>query len=97
MTLAEALADGGAADASRSALETACDLASSGQVPAAALRVWARASRLATAQGDAESAAGFQIELQRLAARLVQSLDVDSPLARVLANANHVEFAAAVP
>ena len=51
LTLAEALSGGGAIDASRSALETACDLAGSGQVPAAALRVWARASRLADGAG----------------------------------------------
>ena len=97
LTLAEALSGGGAIDDSRSALGTACDLAGSGQVPAAALRVWAGASRLATAQGDAESASRFQIELERLAARLVQSLAADSPLARRLADANQIGFAAAVP
>ena len=97
LTLAETLSGGGATNASRAALKTACDLAGGGQVPAAALRVWARASRSPSAQGDAESATRFQVERERLAGRLVQSLAADSPLARPLADANHTGFAAAVP
>ena len=68
LTLAETLSRSGAIDASRSALDTACNLAASGQLPAAALRVWTRASRLATTHGDAACAARCQTELERLAA-----------------------------
>jgi hypothetical protein len=85
MTLAEALSLAGAGEESRTALRTACDLASSGQVPVAARGVWARASRLASTQADAMSAGLFQIELERLDARLVQSFGADSPLGRRLA------------
>ena len=97
LTLAETLSGSGAIEASGSPLKTACDLAGSGQVPAAALRVWARASRLAAAQGDAESATRFQTEHERLAARLVHSFAADSPMARSLAGANQVRLAAALP
>jgi DNA-binding winged helix-turn-helix (wHTH) protein len=96
LTLAETQAAAGAMDASHAALSTACDLAGSGQVPAAALRVWARASRLAGLQGDAPGAARFQIELERHAASLVRTFAADSPVARRLADANHVRLATTV-
>jgi hypothetical protein len=86
MTLAETLSLAGAGGESRTALRTACDLASSGRVPVAARRVWARASRLASTEADAMSAGLFQSELERLDARLVQSFAADSPLGRRLAN-----------
>ncbi len=86
MTLAETLALTGDREASRTALRTACDLAGSGQVPVAARRVWARASRLATTQVDARSAGLFQVERERLDLRLVQSFAADSSLARHFAN-----------
>jgi DNA-binding winged helix-turn-helix (wHTH) protein len=90
MTLAETLSLGGAGEESRTALRTACDLAGSGQVPVAARRVWGRASRLASTQADAMSAGLFQIELERLDARLAQSFTADSPLGRRLAGSNGV-------
>jgi len=71
-------------DASRDALATACELAADGRVPAAALRVWTRASHLAMAHGDTEGARRFNGELGRLTDRLAQSLAQDSRLARSL-------------
>jgi hypothetical protein len=88
MTLAETLSLAGAEEESRAALRAACDLAGSGQVPVAARRVWARASRLAATQADAMSAGLFQVQLERLDARLVQSFAADSPLARRLADSS---------
>ena len=89
MTLADALSAAGAVDASRATMATACELAADGRVPSAALRVWTRASRLATAQGDIEGARRFNGELEHVTDRLVQSFAPDSLLARTLADSRH--------
>ena len=70
-------------------MATACELAGDGHVPSAALRVWTRASRLATAQGDLEGARRFNGELERVTDRLLQSFAHDSRLARSL---SHLSF-----
>jgi DNA-binding winged helix-turn-helix (wHTH) protein len=98
LTLAETLFSSGVSGGDGcAALTRACELAASGRAPTAALRVWARASRLAAAQGDAAGAARFAAELQTVAAGLVRSLGAGSPIARHLAEPEGVLVAAARP